>query len=45
MLLMVKKGIWGGICHSISQYGKANNKCIKIMIKIKNHYILNICCK
>ena len=29
MLLMVEKGIWGGICHSIYPYGKANNKCMK----------------
>ena len=26
MLLMLQKGIWGGICHSIYQYAKANNK-------------------
>ena len=26
MLLMVKKGIRGGICHAIHQYSKANNK-------------------
>ena len=26
MLLMVEKGIRGGICHSIYQYSKANNK-------------------
>ena len=29
MLLMVKKGIRGGICHSIYQYAKANNKYMK----------------
>ena len=29
MLLMVEKGIRGGICHSIYQYSKANNKYIK----------------
>ena len=29
MLLMVEKGIRGGICHSIYRYGKANNKYIK----------------
>ena len=29
MLLMVEKGIRGGICHSIYQYAKANNKYIK----------------
>ena len=26
MLLMVKKGIRGGICHAIHSYAKANNK-------------------
>ena len=29
MLFMVEKGIRGGICHSIYQYAKANNKCMK----------------
>ena len=29
MLLMVEKGIRGGICHAIRQYVKAYNKCIK----------------
>ena len=29
MLLMVEKGITGGICHSIYQYVKANNKYMK----------------
>ena len=29
MLLMVEKGIKGGICHSIYQYGKANKKYMK----------------
>ena len=29
MLLMVEKGIRGGICHSIYRYAKANNKYIK----------------
>ena len=29
MLLMVEKGIRGGICHSIYRYGKANNKYMK----------------
>ena len=28
MLLMVEKGIRGGICHSIHSYAKANNKYI-----------------
>ena len=29
MLLMVEKGIWGGICHSIYRYTKASNKYVK----------------
>ena len=29
MLLMVQKGIRGGICHSIHRYAKANNKYMK----------------
>ena len=29
MLLMVEEGIRGGICHSIQQYSKANNKYMK----------------
>ena len=29
MLLMVEKGIIGGICHSIQRYAKANNKYMK----------------
>ena len=29
MLLMVEKGIRGGICHAIHQYAKANNKYLK----------------
>ena len=29
MLLMVGKGIRGGICHAIHRYGKANNKYMK----------------
>ena len=29
MLLMVEKGIRGGICHSIYQYAIANNKYMK----------------
>ena len=41
MLLMVEKGIRGGICHS-NQNAKANIEFINITIKIKNHHILNI---
>ena len=29
MLLMVEKGIKGGICHAIHRYAKANNKYMK----------------
>ena len=36
MLLMVEKGIRGGICHSIYQYAKANNKYMKDYDKTKD---------
>ena len=42
MLLMVDKGIRGGICYSIYRYAKVNNKCMKDYDKTKNHYIFNI---
>ena len=29
MLLMVEKGIRGGICQAMHRYAKANNKCMK----------------
>ena len=29
MLLIIEKGIWGGICHAIHRYSKPNNKYIK----------------
>ena len=29
MLLMIEKGIKGGICHAMHRYAKANNKCMK----------------
>ena len=29
MLLMVEKGIRGGICHAIHKYAKANDKYMK----------------
>ena len=41
-LLMVEKRYYGGICHSIYQYTKANNKNMKTMIKVKNRHIFNI---
>ena len=40
--LMVEKGIRGGICHSIYQYTKANNKYMKYYDKNKeSSYIQN----
>ena len=33
MLLMVEKGIRGGICHDIHQHAKANNKYMKSLCK------------
>ena len=39
MLLMVEKGIRGSICQAIHRYAKANNKCMKIMLKALNHHI------
>ena len=38
MLLMVEKRIRGGICHVTRRYAKANNKSIKIFIKILHHH-------
>ena len=35
MLLMIEKGIRGGICHSMYRQAKANNKCMKIYDKNK----------
>ena len=44
MLLMVGKKIRGGNCHShsINIYANVNNKYLKIIIRIKKYYILNI---
>ena len=42
MLLMVEKGIRGGICHSVYWYAKANNKYMKDYDKKKNLHIFNI---
>ena len=40
MLMMVEKGIRGGICQAIYMYEKANNKCTgKNMMKTLNHHI------
>ena len=43
MLLTVKKGIRGGMCHAIHKYAKANNKCMKNYNKNKESlYIFSI---
>ena len=42
MLLIIEKGIRRGVCHSIYQHAKANEKTLKIMIKIKICHIFNI---
>ena len=43
MLLMVEKGIRGGICHAILRYAKANNKYMKDYNKDekKNNHFYN----
>ena len=38
MLLMIEKGIGGGICHAIYRYAKANNKYMKDYDK--KHWII-----
>ena len=41
MLLMVEKGIQGGICHAIHRYAKANNKYTKNYNKnIESSYLM-----
>ena len=42
ILLMVEKGIRGGICNAIHWYEKAKNKYMKDYDKNKNHHILII---
>ena len=41
MLLIVEKGVRGGICHSIDGYATANNRYLKDYGKIKNCHISN----
>ena len=43
MLLMVEKGIRGGICHSFYQYAKADNKYMKDYNKNKESSYLQYC--
>ena len=48
-LLMAEKGIRRGICHSIYQYAKAKNKCMKDYDKNKEfscfqHWCINNSC-
>ena len=46
MLLMVEKGIRGGICHSIYRYAKANKKYMKDYDENKElSYIQYLGCK
>ena len=39
LLLMVEKGIIGGICQTTHRYAKANNKYIKNYDKKLSHHI------
>ena len=40
MLLMIEKGIRGGICHAIHHYAKANNRYMKDCDKNKESLYL-----
>ena len=39
MLLMVEKGIGGGMCHAIHRYAEANNKYMKNYDRKESSYI------
>ena len=39
---MIEKGIRRGMCHSIYQYAKVNDKYMKDYVKKKNRHIFNI---
>ena len=45
MLSMVRKGVRGGMCHSIYRYAKANNKYTKDHDKNKESPYLRYECK
>ena len=40
MLLIIEKGIRGGICHTIHQYVEATNKYMKNYVKSKESFYL-----
>ena len=40
MLIMVKKGMRGGLCHYINRYAKANNKGMRNDNEMENRHIL-----
>ena len=41
-LLMVDKGIRGGMCHPVFRYAKANNKYMKVCEKNKESSFFNL---